>query len=72
MIPKGEELCHTFILSVRAENRDGTNEGGEEITGAARLMRVRWEGTEVSDKLFDSRDKIIAELEFDRSMKSAF
>lgn len=36
--------CLTFDLSIRAERRDGTNEGGEELQGPSRLLRVRWEG----------------------------
>ena len=42
-------LCHTFELSVRAERRDGINEAGESAFGKVRLVRVRWEGREVSD-----------------------
>lgn len=40
--------------------------------GKVRLVRVRWEGREVSDLMFDSRERIVATLEFDRSMKAAF
>jgi hypothetical protein len=42
-------LCHTFELSIRAEKRDGVNEAGESAFGKVRLVRVRWEGKEVSD-----------------------
>jgi hypothetical protein len=72
LVPAGAELCHTFELSIRAERRDGQNEAGEDMTGHSRLMRVRWEGRETSDNLFDPRARLYATLEFDRSMKSAF
>ena len=72
MVQEGAELCHTFELSIRAERRDGQNEAGQEMVGHSRLMRVRWEGRETSDNLFDPRARLYATLEFDRSMKSAF
>jgi len=37
-----------------------------------RLMRVRWEGRKTSQGLFDPRSKLVASLEFDRSMSGAF
>ena len=40
-------------LSIRAEKRNGEDEAGQEQGGPSRLMRVRWEGRETSDKLFD-------------------
>lgn len=72
LVPEGAELCHTFELSIRAERRDGQNEAGQDVVGHSRLMRVRWEGRETSDNLFDPRARLYATLEFDRSMKSAF
>jgi len=72
LLAAGEELCHTFELSIRAERRDGENEAGQDLGGHSRLMRVRWEGRETSDNLFDPRARLYAALEFDRSMKSAF
>ena len=72
LIPEGAELCHTFELSIRAEKRDGANEAGQSMDGHSRLMRVRWEGREISDRLFDPRTRLYAVLEFDRSMKAAF
>lgn len=72
MVPEGTELCHTFELSIRAERRDGQNEAGQDMGGHSRLMRVRWEGRQTSDNLFDPRGRLYATLEFDRSMKTAF
>jgi hypothetical protein len=37
-----------------------------------RLVRVRWEGTQLSDEIFDSRKHVIAYLEFDGDMKNAW
>ena len=72
LIEHGGELCLNFQLWVRAEKQDG-NAGGYGFIheGNARLMRVRWEGYEVGDMLFDPRHKLTAILEFDRSMKGA-
>jgi len=67
-----KEVCHTFSLSVRAELRSGDNESGLDPLGPSRLVRVRWEGTEVGDGLFDYASKVYASLEFDRSMKGAY
>ena len=65
-------LCHSFSMSIRAEQRSGVNENGEDPTGPSRLLRVRWEGTEATDGLFDYSQRVTAVLEFDRSMKEAF
>lgn len=69
---EGREACHTFQLSIRAELRGGENENGGEIGGPSRLMRVRWEGQEVADGVYDPASRVYAALEFDRSMKAAF
>lgn len=66
------EICHSFSLSIRAELRSGENESGLDIMGPSRLVRVRWEGTEVGNGLFDPASRIYASLEFDRSMKAAY
>jgi len=66
------EVCHGFSLSIRAELRSGENESGLDIMGQSRLIRVRWEGDEVDNGLFDPASRIYASLEFDRSMKAAF
>jgi hypothetical protein len=68
---QGREICHNFALSIRAELRSGENESGLDPTGPSRLVRVRWEGDEVGDGLFDFSSRIYASLEFDRSMKAA-
>jgi hypothetical protein len=71
-LSKGTEICHSFTLSVRAELRNGENESGLDPMGPSRLIRVRWEGEEVADGLYDYSSRIYAALEFDRSMKGAF
>ena len=35
-------------------------------------MRVRWEGVQVTPNVFDTRERVIAVLEFDRSMEKPF
>jgi hypothetical protein len=35
-------------------------------------MRVRWEGLRVADGVFDPRTRLIAALEFDRSLAGAY
>ena len=40
--------------------------------GPTRLVRVRWDGKQVGDSIYDPRSRITATLEFDRSMKGAF
>jgi hypothetical protein len=67
------EVCHNFKLSVRAENRDANfNDAGESIIGPTRLMRIRWEGEEVDENIYDPASRLTATLEFDRNMKNAF
>lgn len=48
-LKEGEDLCHTFDLSVRAfrtDNRPASPMmGGAQGDHMARLVRVRWEGT---------------------------
>lgn len=67
-----KEICHNFELSIRAEKRDGENEAGEDPMGKTRLMRVRWDGEKLNDGTFLPGSRIIATLEFDRSMVGAF
>jgi hypothetical protein len=71
-LSSGTEICHSFALSIRAELRSGENESGLDPLGPSRLIRVRWEGNEVGDALYDYSARIYAALEFDRSMKGAF
>lgn len=71
-VATGSELCHNIHLSVRAELRTGENEDGSAVTGPSRLMRVRWEGRQVDSGHFDPAARLLATLEFDRSMKGAF
>jgi len=66
------EICHSFSLSIRAELRNGENESGLDMFGPSRLVRVRWDGTEVGNGLYDYSSRVYASLEFDRSMKGAF
>jgi len=66
------ELCHNFQLSVRAELLANRNSSQSQSTEVPRLMRVRWEGLRVADGLFDPRTRLIAALEFDRSLSGAY
>jgi hypothetical protein len=73
----GEDLCHTFDLSIRAfrlDNRAPSPIGGAGGKGETmrRLVRVRWEGTRLSDEIYDSREHVIANLEFDGDMHTAW
>ena len=76
-LKEGEDLCHTFDLSIRAfrlDNRPaspmmGGLQPGEHMR---RLVRVRWEGTQLSDEIYDSREHIYASLEFDGEMHRAW
>ena len=73
----GEDLCHTFDLSIRAfrlDNRPANPYmgGGDKGESMRRLVRVRWEGTQLSDEVYDSREHVIAELEFDGDMHKAW
>tara|TARA_B110000305_G_C19252307_1_gene545356 strand:+ start:87 stop:470 length:384 start_codon:yes stop_codon:yes gene_type:complete len=63
---------------VRAEKRD---EAGSEVAAAlgipglgepSHLMRVRWEGEKLDGGFYDPRSRIVAYLEFDRSMKDSY
>jgi hypothetical protein len=70
-LKEGEDLCHTFDLSIRAFRLDKSAPnplGGDQ----RRLVRVRWEGTELSNEVFDSRQHVIAVLEFDGDMTKAW
>jgi hypothetical protein len=71
-MPSGTEACLTFELSVRAERLDG--QPADPMTGKKlpRLMRVRWEGKELADQSYDARERLVASLEFDRSVADAF
>jgi len=77
-VEKNQEICHSFTLSVRAEKRD---EAGSEVAAAlgipglgepSHLMRVRWEGEKLDGGFYDPRSRIVAYLEFDRSMKDSY
>jgi len=71
-VAAGSEVCHNLELSVRAELRTGENEDGSAVIGPSRLVRVRWEGRQVDSGRYDPAARLIATLEFDRSMKGAF
>ena len=76
-VERNQEICHTFTLSVRAEKRD---EGESEVAALgipglgepSHLMRVRWEGERIEGGFYDPRARIVAYLEFDRSMKDSY
>ena len=66
-----DEICHNFQLWIRAELIDSAK-GAQAHPGEARLVRVRWEGYEVDEGIFDPRHRLTAALVFDRSMKGAY
>jgi hypothetical protein len=63
---------------VRAEKRDSEQESEAAALGIpglgepSHLMRVRWEGEKIEGGFFDPRARIVAYLEFDRSMKDSY
>jgi len=67
-----KEICHNFMLSVRAERRDNAQPALPGLGETGRLMRVRWEGERILGGTYDPRSKLIASLEFDRSMKGIY
>lgn len=68
------EVCHNFQLSVRAELRGNRSDESPALNKyePPRLMRVRWEGMRVSEGVYDPRTRLIAALEFDRSLSGHY
>jgi len=69
-LESSQEICHNFRLSVRAEKTGG--EDKHQAERPTRLVRVRWEGQQVEEGYYDSRSRLFASLEFDRSMLAPF
>lgn len=69
-----DEVCHNFQLSIRAEIRGDPNDQSKQLSKfeTPKLMRVRWEGMRVSEGIYDPRVRLIAALEFDRSLSGHF